>query len=247
MHAVGQGTQKVEEALQVEFPHARILRIDQDTTNSKKAWDELYYKIHNDQVDILVGTQMLTKGHDFHNLTLVVGLNIDSGLYSYDFRATELLFTQLMQVSGRAGRGSKSGEVLLQTYYPSHELFQFLLTHDFAGFANYLLKQRKVLYLPPYTSYALLRASNYTIEATMEFLHKVYEIMQQNRADEIDVFHPVPSVMQRLKNKERGQILFSSVNRNVLHKFIDSIIPQISNINHKADLSWHLDIDPIDM
>jgi primosomal protein N' (replication factor Y) len=247
LQAVGQGTQKIEEVLTEHFPEARILRIDQDTTNNKKAWDEVYNKVHNHQVDILVGTQMLTKGHDFHNLTLVVGLNLDSGLYSYDFRSTEFLFTQLMQVSGRAGRGTKNGEVLLQTYYPTHELYQFLLRHDFAGFANYLLKQRKLLRLPPYIFYVLLRASSAKIEYTMDFLQQVYIIMQQNKIDDIEVFQPVSSVMQRLKNRERGQILFSSANRNILHNFIDNVMPIIDKIKHKSDLLWHIDIDPIDM
>jgi len=230
LQAIGYGTQKIEESLEQCFPEARILRIDRDTTSSKLAWDILYKKVHNNEVDILVGTQMLTKGHDFHNLTLVVGLNLDSGLYSHDFRSTEFLFTQLMQVSGRAGRGVKPGEVLLQTHYPHHELYQYLIKHDFSGFANFLLKERKILGLPPYTYYALFRASGKTLDNVMEFLNRGFEIMQQHKSSDINVFNPVPSVMQRLKNKERGQLLLSSSSRNNLHDYIATVLPLLGNL-----------------
>lgn len=247
IQAIGQGTQKVEEALIQIFPQARVLRIDQDTTNSKLAWDNLYTSVHNNEVDILIGTQMLTKGHDFHNLTLVVGLNLDSGLYSYDFRATEFLFTQLMQVSGRAGRGLKKGEVLLQTYYPRHELYQYLQKHDFSGFANFLLKERKSLYLPPYTFYVLIRVSSNSLDTTMMFLTQIHQLLIQNIDTSTTVFHPVASVMQRLKNKERGQILLSNAKRKELHIYLDKVVPLIEKLHHKVDVLWHIDIDPTDM
>ncbi|MBY0379721.1 MAG: primosomal protein N' [Burkholderiales bacterium] len=247
LQAIGQGTQKVEERIKELYPEARVIRIDQDTTKTKLAWDDLYSKVHNHQVDILIGTQMLTKGHDFNNLTLVVGLNLDSGLYSFDFRATEYLFVQLMQVSGRAGRGTKLGEVLLQTRYPDHEMYQYLLKHDFSGYVNYLLKQRKVLNLPPYAFYVLLRASSYKIETAMVFLHKTHEIMHQLKVFGIEIFQPVPSVMQKLKNKERAQLLISSNNRNLLHKFINDIMPKVHEIKHKKDVLWYIDIDPLDI
>ncbi len=247
IQAIGQGTQKIEETLAQIFPEARVLRIDQDTTNSKLAWDNLYAKVHNNEVDILIGTQMLTKGHDFHNLTLVVGLNLDSGLYSYDFRATEFLFTQLMQVSGRAGRGLKKGEVLLQTHYPRHELYQYLIKHDFAGFANFLLKERKGLTLPPYTFYVLIRASSNSLDTTMAFLTQVHELLIKNSDNSTIIYHPVASVMQRLKNKERGQILLSNNKRKELHDYLAMVLPLIEKLKHKSDILWHVDIDPTDM
>jgi primosomal protein N' (replication factor Y) len=247
IEALGRGTQKIEEKIGQLFPNAKIMRIDQDTTSKKAAWDALYRKIDNNQVDILVGTQMLTKGHDFHNLTLVVGIDLDNGLYSYDFRAMEYLFVQLMQVSGRAGRGLKAGEVLLQTRYPEHDLYTFLQQHDFSGFANYLLKQRKQFLLPPYVHYALFRASSSKLDYTMLFLNKVHKLLVAKPSNLVVVFNPVASVIKRLKNKERGQLLISANNRQQLHQFIEWALPQIEKIKHKKDLAWHIDIDPIEM
>jgi len=243
LQALGRGTQKIEEKLGQLFPAARILRIDQDTTSSKSSWAEIYRKVNQHEVDILVGTQMLTKGHDFHNLTLVIGLDLDNALYSYDFRAVEYLFVQLLQVSGRAGRGSKPGEVLLQTRYPHHELYAFLQKHDFSGFANYVMKQRKQFSLPPYVYYAVIRVSSATIDYTMEFLAKIHQLLLKQPATVV-VLNPVASVMQRLKNKERGQLLIYAPHRSQLHQFIDCVLPQIEKLKHKKDLSWSIDIDP---
>lgn len=248
LFAVGIGSQKVETTLMNKFPSARICRIDQDTTNSKKAWADLYNKIHNNEVDILVGTQMLAKGHDFHNITLVVGLNVDTSLYSYDFRASELLFTQLTQVSGRAGRGDLAGEVLLQTNYPKHPLFQFLLKHDFSAFANYTLKERKLLHLPPYSHYVLLRASGSDLAKTMEYLSKI--VTAANKSIKIDgvIQYPVvPAIIQRLKNRERVQSLIFASDRNNLHKYISGLMAILSVNKPKLDIIWHLDIDPIEI
>jgi len=248
LHTIGQGTQKIEEGLATRFPNARIYRIDQDTTNTKVAWNELYQKIHKHEVDILVGTQMLAKGHDFHNLTLVVGLNIDSGLYSYDFRAPELLFTQLTQVAGRSGRGVKAGLVLLQTHYPKHELYQYLIRHDFGGFINYLFAQRKALQLPPYSFYVLLRASGHELYKVMEYLNKVFIFAEKFKpAGLVGIYPPVPAIIQRLKNRERGQILFYSQQREVLHGFLNQLTVEIPRIKPKYDISWILDVDPLEI
>lgn len=247
LQAIGDGTQKIEESLSRHFPKAKIGRIDQDTTSSKYAWDELYARINNNELDILVGTQMLAKGHDFHNLTLVVGLNIDYGLYSYDFRASELLFTQLTQISGRAGRGSKSGVVLLQTRYPDHELYQYLQNHDFAGFIDYLFKFRKQLMLPPYTHYALFRASGKSIVQVLDYLRAVASLMEKLAIANVFINEPVPSIMQRLKNKERGQILLQSNNRHELNLFFERLIPLLKAMKPKHSISFSIDIDPYDM
>lgn len=247
LQAIGQGTQKVEEILNQKFPQARISRIDQDTTKGKASWEKLYNKIYNNEVDILVGTQMMAKGHDFHNLTLVVGLNLDSGLYSYDFRSTELLFTQLMQVSGRAGRGDKEGLVLLQTNFPKNELYQYLINHDFAGFANYLMLQRKSLNVPPYSNYVLLRASSSKIKSAMDFLLEVENLANKIKTNDINIFSPVPAIIQKLKKKERAQILIQSNDRNKLHIFLDKLIVEVNNIKNKNMVIWHLDVDPLEL
>ncbi len=245
LQAIGQGTQKIEEELVKQFPMARIYRVDQDTLNSKKAWEELYLKINCHEIDIIVGTQILVKGHDFHNLTLVVGLNIDNGLYSYDFRASELLFTQLTQVAGRAGRGDKPGQVLLQTAYPQHELYQYLLKHDFSGFINYTLKQRKVLNLPPYIHYAMLRADSKELARALEFLFNVKNSIKP--IELVTISQPVPAALYRLKNKERGQMLISSINRKELHFYLKNLVNIISNMKKISHISWQLDIDPLEM
>lgn len=248
LQALGQGTQKIEEVLAKKFVDAKIHRIDQDVLNSKSAWSELYTKIKAGEIDILVGTQILVKGHDFHNLTLVVGLNIDSSLYSYDFRASELLFTQLTQVSGRAGRGGKKGLVLLQTNYPKHELYQYLLKHDFSGFINYTMKDRRLLSLPPYTYYAMLRASGSQLSLVLEFLNTIWDRVSNTKNKNVLVSTPLPAIMQRLKNRERAQMLISSQNRTELHKFISNLMEIASLIKKPAhDISYQLDIDPFEM
>ncbi len=247
LQALGHGTQKIESVLKNKFPNARIHRIDQDTIQSKNEWNNLYQKIHDGEVDILVGTQMLSKGHDFHNITLVVGVNIDSGLYGYDFRSSELLFRQLIQVSGRAGRGKKEGMVLLQTNYPNHDLYQYLIKHDFSGFANYLLLERKQLCLPPYSHQALLRVMGPNLDEVLNFLGKIYELSLKFKPTVIQLGSPVTSLIQRLKNKERAQLLIYSNNREQLHKFLDILELNINGLKVKSTVNWYLDIDPIEL
>ncbi|MCC2645080.1 MAG: primosomal protein [Burkholderiales bacterium] len=247
LQALGDGTQKVETIIGELFPYSKIERIDQDTTSTKSAWQDLYTKIHNHEIDILIGTQMLAKGHDFHNLTLVVGLNIDSGLYSYDFRASELLFTQLTQVAGRSGRGDKKGQVLLQTKYPGHELYQYLVAHDFSGFINYLMTQRKSLFLPPYTHYAMLRASGKNILQVIDYLQSVVLLMQKITIPGITIYPAVPSVIRRLKNKERAQVLIQSVERRQLHMLFDRLIPLLKQMKPKYAITFSIDIDPYEI
>ncbi|MCC2625125.1 MAG: primosomal protein [Burkholderiales bacterium] len=247
LQALGDGTQKIEAIIEEFFPDARIERIDQDTTNTKSSWNDLYTKINNNEIDILVGTQMLAKGHDFHNLTLVVGLNIDSGLYSYDFRASELLFTQLTQVAGRSGRGDKKGQVLLQTKYPGHELYQYLITNDSPGFINYLLLQRKNLHLPPYIHYAMFRASGREIAKVMDYLQSVAKLMQKIAIKGVTINPAVPSVIQRLKNKERAQILIQSLERQQLHMLFDKLLPLLQQMKPKYSITWIIDIDPYEV
>lgn len=248
LYALGNGSQKIEEALAGNFPEANVCRIDQDTMSSKKDWVELYNKIHNNEIDILVGTQMLAKGHDFHNITLVVGLNVDSSLFSYDFRATEILFTQLTQVSGRAGRGEKSGEVFLQTKYPEHSVFQFLLRHDFIGFANHTLVERKLTNLPPYSYYAMLRASGADIDKTLDYLNNIIKLANKSINIQGVIQYPgVPAVLQRLKNRERTQALIQSNDREKLHQYLRRLMEILEVNPPRFGIVWNLDIDPIEI
>lgn len=244
LHTIGHGTQKLEEFLQQHFPNAKIERVDRDTTNNKKAWDEIYKKVETNQIDILVGTQMLAKGHDFPNLTLVIGLNLDNALFSYDFRASEDMFNLLTQVSGRAGRADKSGIILLQTNYPDHPVYQFLKEYNFNGFINHTLRERKINNLPPFCHYALIKLSTYQEEKLKLSLHDLYQEAKKIPHQEITIFSAVPAVLYKLHNRYRGQMLISSNNRIALHSYLtqlEAILDKFKNI------TIAIDVDPIEV
>lgn len=251
INAIGEGTQKIEDVLSLNYPNASIARVDQDSLNSNKAWQSIYEKINSQAVDILVGTQILAKGHDFHNLTLVIGLNLDNALYSQDFRAIELLFSQLMQVTGRAGRGNLAGEVYLVTNFPEHYLYKFLLKHDFIGFANYLLRERRAFSLPPYCFYSIFRASGLDITKVLEYLQAIYlkvtTTLTKPDYSSITVCPPCPVAMPKLHNKYRAQILIKASDRNVLHEFLTKFMSITTQVSTKGVSSSYLDVDPIDV
>ncbi|MBX3616079.1 primosomal protein N' [Nitrosomonas sp.] len=239
----GQGTQRVEEALAASFPAARILRIDRDSTRRKYAWRDMLQAIHKQQVDILVGTQLLSKGHDFPNLSLVGILNADSSLYSTDFRASERLFAQLMQVAGRAGRAQIAGTVLIQTEFPSHPLYQALQHHDYDGLAHILLTERKTAEFPPYVFQALLRGEAHHLNQVLDFLNQARKLAKPPKT--VELFDPVPAQMHRLKGLERAQLLIQSTSRKQLQDFLTKWWMQIQVLtNHKV--RWMLDVDPLE-
>ncbi|HUX91791.1 MAG TPA: primosomal protein N' [Gallionellaceae bacterium] len=244
LQPVGIGTQRIETALQAHFPGARILRVDRDSTRNKGTWNAMRKQIQDEAVDILVGTQMLAKGHDFHNLTLVCVLNPDGALYSGDFRASEKLFAQLAQVAGRAGRGDKPGEVLVQTAFPDHPLFRALRAHDYNAWAATLLTEREQAGFPPFVFQVLLRA-----EGKQE--SEVYEFMQQarNAAAELDmqveIYGVVPAAMPRRANHIRLQLLVQSDTRKSLQQFLRVWRPMLDEVPAKK-LRWSLDIDPLE-
>ena len=244
LQPVGIGTQRIETALQAHFTEARILRVDRDSTRNKGAWNAMRKQIQDEAVDILVGTQMLAKGHDFHNLTLVCVLNPDSALYSGDFRASERLFAQLAQVSGRAGRGDKPGEVLVQTSFPDHPLFRALRAHDYDTWAATLLAEREQAGFPPFVYQVLLRAEG--LQET-----EVYEFMQQARSAatglsrQVEIYGVVAAAMPRRANHIRVQLLVQSDARKNLQQFLRMWRPMLDAIPAKK-LRWSLDIDPIE-
>lgn len=242
---VGQGTQRVETALAAHFPAARVLRIDRDSTRTKGAWQGMRARIEAREVDILVGTQILAKGHDFPNLSLVGVLNADSLLYSTDFRAPERLYAMLTQVSGRAGRGSVAGEVLIQTEFPDHPLYGALRDQNFAHFADTLLKERRAAGFPPYHYQALLRAEASTLEAAIQWLTGASE-QAQNIADGVTVYDPVPASMMRLAGRERAQLLVQSASRNRLQRFLSQWRAMLADKRSSA-VRWSLDIDPLEL
>jgi len=243
----GQGTQRVEAALQARFPSARILRIDRDSTKNKHAWADMLKEIQEARVDILVGTQILAKGHDFPNLSLVGILNADAALYSTDFRAAEKLFAQLMQVAGRAGRASIPGKVLIQTEFVNHPLYSALKQHDFDLLAQTILGERKMAGFPPFVHQVLLRAEAAEMKAALDFLARAKTLEAAPKG--VEVFDPVPAQMTRLKGLERAHLLAQSTSRGKLQTFLTAWNAKISAPQHqKANrkVRWSLDVDPLE-
>ena len=239
----GHGTQRVEAALSRRFPHARIMRIDRDSTRRKNAWQEMLKDIQGQRVDILIGTQILAKGHDFPNLSLVCVLNSDASLFSSDFRASERLFAQLMQVAGRAGRAGIPGEVLIQTEFPNHPLYHALCRHDYDSLAQTLLAERKLARFPPYIYQVLLWAEASKIDLALAFLADAAALAGAPK--HIDLFDPVPAQMARLKGMERAYLLVQSSSRSKLQKFLGEWQSQLDTLPSRK-VRWALDVDPLE-
>ena len=241
LRPLGQGTERLEEQLAVRFPTARIARVDRDTTRRKDAFDALRDRVHAREIDLLVGTQMLAKGHDFPRLTRVVVVGADQGLFSPDYRAEERLFALLLQVAGRAGRADLPGEVLIQTGAPDHPLFAALVAQDFDRFARDQLVQRRAAGFPPYVHQALLRAEAGEESAVFAYLD---EAVAAGRAlgDDVTLFDPVPPLIGKVAGRWRGQLLVQSDVRAALHRFLDAWLPQLASNR----VRWSIDVDPLD-
>jgi len=241
---VGQGTQRIESALERRFPRARILRIDRDTTRLKDSWENMRRRIHEREVDILVGTQILAKGHDFPHLSLVGVINADGMLYSSDFRAAEKLYALLTQVAGRAGRGSAPGNVLVQTEFPGHPLYAALRDRDFGSFASTQLAERRQAGFPPYMHQALLRAEAPQLEVALQFLEKTARAAR-SIAREVSLFDPVPAQLTRKAGRERAHLLVQAATRAKLRDFLNAWHPMLEN-NTATAARWSLDVDPLE-
>ncbi len=244
LQPVGIGTQRVESVLQEHFPQARILRVDRDSTRNKGVWNAMRRQIHDETVDMLVGTQILAKGHDFPNLTLVGVLNADSALYSSDFRASEKLYAQLAQVAGRAGRADKPGEVLIQTAFPDHPLFRALSAHDFDTWAKSLLAERKAAGFPPFVYQAMLRAEGKREADVHSFLRQAREAAVALSMP-VEVYGVVPAAMPRRANHTRAQILVQCASRKLLQQFLRAWKPLLDALPARK-FRWSLDIDPLE-
>jgi primosomal protein N' (replication factor Y) len=245
LYPTGLGTQRIEETLKEFFPEARILRVDRDSTRTKEALNDLFVKMKNREIDILIGTQMLSKGHDFPHLSLVGVLDTDQALYSPDFRASERLFSQLMQVSGRAGRANIKGEVYIQTAFPNHPLFEALKTHDFEHFANELLKERELAELSPFAFLVLLKAEAHQLTHVMQFLNDAMK-KAQDLSHHVTVYNPVRPIMERLKGMERAQLVLQSNSRVALQKLLDDWVPYLRENKLGQKVKWNIDVDPLE-
>jgi len=245
LHPVGQATQRLMQTLAQLFPNARIARVDRDSMRSKHALTELLTEVHAGNIDILVGTQMLAKGHDFPNLTLVGVIDTDAALYSPDFRASERLFSQLMQVSGRAGRGDKAGEVLIQTSFPQHALFNALRAHDYAAYANDLLDERQSMQFPPMSYFAVLKAEANDYGLVLNFLNHAM-LLAREISQVLMIYDPVRPQMERLKGMERGHLLVQGKTRADMQNLLRAWIPQLRAQKLSNKLRWSLDIDPLE-
>ncbi len=242
---LGRGTQRIEESLQTYLPQSRILRIDADSTRKKGQAQEAFDSVHRGEVDILIGTQMVAKGHDFKNLTLVGIINPDTALFSHDYRASERLFAQLMQVSGRAGRvaqrdGGSVAEVLVQTRYPTHPLYAALVAHDYDGFAAGALEERQQAALPPFIYQALLRAEGREMDIAMQFLQEAVACVG---SEGITVHAPIPMAIARVAHVERAQLLIECESRPLMLAFLREWLAVLRQIKTRA--KWSLEVDPV--
>ncbi|MGZ5181004.1 MAG: replication restart helicase PriA [Ramlibacter sp.] len=254
---LGRGTERLEEHI-AELLHAtrrpdgqpvRIARIDADTTRRKGALDEQLAQVHAGEVDVLVGTQMVTKGHDFRRITLVAALNADAALFSSDFRAPERLFSLLMQAAGRAGRDAtraEASQMWVQTWHPTHPLFAALRRHDYPAFAAQELQDREAASMPPFAFQALLRAEARTQEVAQGFLRAVAEAAAQLQdASQVMVYPPVPMTVQRVADVERAQMVVESTSRKALQRFLAEWHPVLQASRVKGLIRWAVDVDPL--
>lgn len=244
---MGHGTERIEEVLATLFPQATISRIDRDTTRKKNAMHDYLEKIHSGEIDIMIGTQMLAKGHHFPNVTLTGIVDADRGLFSTDFRASERLAQLFMQVSGRTGRGVKEGTVIVQTYNPEHPLFQQLIQHGYNYFCNSLLQERNHSALPPYSYMVFLRAEAHNGNDAKQFINDASMQLNQLTNNKLLLFGPIPALIEKRSGRYRYQLIIQSQHRKPLHAQLDNWLGKLENSKHSKKVRWSLDVDPQDM
>jgi primosomal protein N' (replication factor Y) len=246
--AVGEGTQRIEEQISAHFPTATIARLDRDATQRKGELDAILNSVTRGEVDILVGTQMLTKGHDFPNVTLVGVLNADQGLFGTDFRSPERLAQTIVQVAGRAGRGTSPGEVLIQTYFPHHPLLQCLLEQGYAAFAELALAERSAAGWPPFGRLVLLRADSHQREDAERFLLAAAQAaLSSHHGSEVTVLGPAPAVMERRAGRYRHQLILLARQRAALDELFADWLAVLQSLPAAKRVRYSLDVDPIEL
>ncbi|MGH8178637.1 MAG: primosomal protein N' [Steroidobacter sp.] len=244
---VGQGTERIEETLRQHFPDAELARIDRDSIRRKGQLEALLERVNRNEIRMLVGTQMLTKGHDFPNVTLVVVLNADQGLFSTDFRASERLAQTIVQVSGRAGRAERPGEVLIQTEYPDHRLLTLLLTGGYEAFASGALTERERSAWPPFARIALLRAEASSPGASLQFLQAARTAAHQHPIRDVKLLGPAPAPMERRAGRHRAQLLLHAPTHSPLQKFLRAWLPDVESLPEARRVRWSIDVDAAEL
>ena len=256
LKTLGQGTQKIEDAIEGMWPDQRVLRVDTDSSRSSKGAEELFQEIHEGKVDIVVGTQMIAKGHDYQNIGLVGVLDADGRLFSQDFRAAERLFAQLVQVAGRAGRSGKegqaSGDIYIETQYPEAAVFQYLLRHDVDGFLSHTAGERKEAGLPPFSYQGLVHAEAKNLEKAIQFLSSLKGRLKAKGliANGLKAYDPVPKALMRVAGTERAQLLIESGDRKQLQDILEVIDQDLRSqsqgrISKGDNIRWLIERDPI--
>jgi primosomal protein N' (replication factor Y) (superfamily II helicase) len=242
---VGQGTERIEETLTSLFPNRPLVRLDRDVVRKRADMEEAMRRMSSGEARILVGTQMVTKGHDFPNVTLVVVLNADQGLFSTDFRAPERLAQTIVQVAGRAGRGTRPGEVLIQTEFPGHPLLLNLLSQGYDGFARVALEERAQAAWPPFSRLAAVRDSALSANEALDFLTQARHLAHPAR--NIKLLGPVPAAMAKRAGRHHAQLLVEASERGALHRFLESWLPQLEQLPSARRVRWALDVDPLEL
>ena len=246
--SVGVGTEQLENELAPLFPDTPITRIDRDTTSRKGSLEQHLAEVHRGGARILIGTQMLAKGHHFPDVTLVSLLDVDGALFSADFRSAERFAQLYTQVSGRAGRAGKQGEVVLQTHHPEHPLLQVLLQQGYDAFSKQTLAERKSVFLPPFTSHVLFRSEDHDNRQSAMFLQQLRNLLEASplKDDSLWVLGPVPALQAKRSGRFRWQLLVQHPSRKVLQQVIKSSMPLIASLPQAKKVKWTLDVDPID-
>lgn len=244
----GVGTEKLEQAIAERFPGVATIRIDRDSTRNKGQIEALLNEAESGRARILIGTQMLAKGHHFPNVSLVAIIHADGGLFGADFRATEHLAQLLIQVAGRAGRAERPGQVWIQTHHPDHPLLQTLVREGYAAFATLALEERSLAGLPPFSHFALVRTESTQAETGMQFLqHALQAADQLEAAEGVQFLGPVPAPMERRAGRWRAQLLLQAQSRGALHRLLEAWIESLENLPAARKVRWSLDVDPMDL
>ncbi len=244
---LGAGTERLEDALHKRYPDKTITRIDSDSTQRKGAMDDALSAATSGDADILVGTQMLSKGHHFPNLSLVGVINADQGLFGTDFRSDERMAQAIVQVAGRAGREERPGEVLVQTAFPEHPFWQRLMDGGYAGVAHDALEERAATHWPPFSRLALIRSAAHRQADAHAFLESARRHIERLADNEIRVLGPVDAVMARRAGRYRAQLLLQTADRRALHAVLRQLRPTLEAERLARKVRWSIDVDPVEL